>query len=96
MSGIIAGLRSNNGLVCEELIVSFPLPPDIRRATTDDVSAIRRLVNDAYRELEDLGLNFTGTYQDEQTTFERMQGAEVYLLYRQNELVASINISLKE
>lgn len=76
--------------------MNFLLPPDIRRATKDDVSVIRRLVNDAYRELEDLGLNFTGTYQDEHTTFERMLGAEVYLLYRKNELVASINISLKE
>ncbi|MCX6124732.1 MAG: GNAT family N-acetyltransferase, partial [Proteobacteria bacterium] len=76
--------------------MGFPLPPDIRRATIEDVPAMRKLVNDAYRELADMGLNFTGTYQDEQITIERMQGAEVYLLHRGNELVASINISIKE
>lgn len=76
--------------------MGFHLPSDIRLATFEDVPAIRALVNDAYRELANLGFNYTGTYQDERITTERMQGAEVYLLYRNNELLASINVSIKD
>ena len=76
--------------------MSFKLPSDTRLATMEDVPSLRRLVNEAYRELADMGFNFTGTYQDEKTTLERMQGAEVYLLHRNSELIASINLSIKE
>lgn len=76
--------------------MSFPLPPNVRRATLEDVPVLRQLVNDAYRELADLGLNFTGTFQDEDITRRRMQDAEVYMLHRDGELIASMNVSLKD
>jgi ribosomal protein S18 acetylase RimI-like enzyme len=75
--------------------MSFPLPQDVRLATDADVPALRRLVNAAYRELADLGLNFTGTYQDEAITRQRMRDAEVFLLYRDGELVASLSVTVK-
>jgi ribosomal protein S18 acetylase RimI-like enzyme len=62
----------------------------LRSATDADVPALRRLVNAAYRELADRGLNFTGTYQDEATTRERLRDAEVFLLCDGDELRASI------
>ena len=61
----------------------------VRLAGELDVPALRLLVNAAYRQLADMGLNFTGTYQDEQVTRERMQGREVYLVFREQELVGS-------
>lgn len=72
------------------------LPPNLRLANETDVPALRRLVNDAYRELADMGLNYTGTYQDEDITRERMAGAEVYVLERQGELLASISLSVSD
>ncbi|MDQ3231091.1 MAG: GNAT family N-acetyltransferase [Pseudobdellovibrionaceae bacterium] len=53
-------------------------------------------MNRAYQELADLGLNFTGSYQDEALTRQRMKNANVYLLYNAKELVALISISVKE
>jgi ribosomal protein S18 acetylase RimI-like enzyme len=74
----------------------FKLPSDIRTAQESDIPQLRRLVNAAYQELADLGLNFTGTYQDDEITRERMKDAEVYLLHRGGELIASMNVSLQE
>ncbi len=76
--------------------MSFPLPPNMRLATPDDAAELTKLVNEAYRELADLGLNFTGTYQDKKITLERMLDAEVYLLYRDRDLIASISISIQQ
>jgi hypothetical protein len=36
-----------------------------------DVRALRRIVNQAYRELAEMGLNYTGTYQDDSLTHAR-------------------------
>ena len=52
-----------------------------RLATDADVPALRILVNSAYQQLADLGLNFTGTYQNEDITRERMVNNDVYLAY---------------
>lgn len=68
----------------------------LRLATDDDVPAIRLLVNAAYRELADLGMNYTGTYQDERITRERMQGRDVWLAFADNRLVATISIDVRE
>lgn len=76
--------------------MNFALPVEIRLATQDDAPALRQLVNAAYRELADMGLNFTGTYQDERITIERMRDAEVYLIHLNGELIASMNLSIKE
>lgn len=76
--------------------MNFSLPSEIRLATHEDAPAITQLVNEAYRELADMGLNFTGTFQDETITIERMKDAEVYLMHRNGELIASMNLSVKE
>lgn len=67
----------------------------VRLAGEPDVPALRLLVNAAYRQLADLGLNFTGTYQDEQVTRERMQGREVHLAFREQELVGTVSLHVK-
>jgi predicted N-acetyltransferase YhbS len=72
------------------------LHPELRQARDEDVPALRLLVNAAYEELADLGLNFTGTYQDEAITRDRMRKAEVFLLTRDSKLIASISLSVKD
>lgn len=67
-----------------------------RLATDADVPALRKLVNVAYQELADIGLNFTGTYQDEAITRERMQGKEVLLAFMQTELVGTLSFSVRD
>src|SRR4051794_4471807 len=76
--------------------MSFLLPKNVRLATVKDVPELRRHVNESYRELAEMGLNFTGTYQDEKITAERMQNSEVYLLHVDQQLVASMNLSIRK
>jgi ribosomal protein S18 acetylase RimI-like enzyme len=54
------------------------------------------LVNEAYQELAELGLNFTGTYQDDAMTLHRMQGKEVILAIMENELVGTISLERRQ
>ena len=75
--------------------MSFALPDDVRLAADADVPALRSLINAAYLELAERGLNFTGSYQDEELTRQRIQGAEVYLVERGGELLASVSLSIK-
>ena len=76
--------------------MTIKLPQGIRLANIDDVPNIRKLVNAAYKELADLGLNYTGTYQDEGITRDRMRSADVFVLERNSEIIASINLSVKD
>lgn len=66
-----------------------------RLATDADVPELRRLVNSAYQQLADLGLNFTGTYQDEKITRERMQNNDVYLAFAKDELIGTISLEVE-
>lgn len=50
------------------------------------------MVNDAYRPLAEMGLNFTGTFQDEDITRERMRDAKVFVLKRDDRLIGSISL----
>lgn len=68
----------------------------VRLAGEADVPALRLLVNAAYRQLADMGLNFTGTYQDEQVTRSRMQGRDVYLVCNEQELVGTISLHIEQ
>ena len=65
---------------------------NMRLAKTTDVAALRILVNDAYQELAELGMNYTGSYQDEATTRQRMQTSDVYLLESKNHLIATVSV----
>lgn len=62
----------------------------VRLAKDSDVPAIRLLVNAAYKELADLGLNYTGSYQDEETTRERMRNGRTFILQNGNRIVGSV------
>lgn len=68
----------------------------VRLAGEADVPALRVFVNAAYRQLAALGLNYTGTYQDEQVTRERMQDKEVYLAFLDHELVGTISLHVEQ
>lgn len=68
----------------------------MRLATEHDVPLLHRLVRAAYGEHIARGLNFTGTYQDEQTTRNRMEGHEVYLVCRGEEIIATVTLGCDE
>lgn len=67
----------------------------VRLANEADVPALRLLVNLAYLQLAELGLNATGTYQDEQITRERMRGVDVYLAFLNDRLVGTISLGVE-
>lgn len=54
------------------------------------VPEIRVLVNAAYKELSDMGLNYTATYQDEEKTRERMKEGKTFILLEDQSIVATI------
>jgi ribosomal protein S18 acetylase RimI-like enzyme len=62
----------------------------IEEASDNDVPAIRKLVNLAYKELADRGWNYTATYQDEDTTRERISKGKCFVLRSEGEIVATI------
>jgi len=66
-----------------------------RRATDDDVPALTRLINAAYRALGETGLNFTGVSQDEATTRARMKACEVFVIERQERLVGTVKMRIR-
>lgn len=61
-----------------------------RQATDADVTQIRTLVNAAYKELGDMGLNYTATYQDDVETRERMAQGRTFVLVSGKEIVGTI------
>lgn len=67
----------------------------LRWARDDDVAEIRHLVNSAYRELADLGLNYTATYQDEDTTRQRLASGRGLVLQSDNRIIGTALFSLK-
>lgn len=67
----------------------------IRTAQMSDVSQIRILVNHAYKELAERGLNYTATYQDEAITKSRMSKGETFVLSDQNEIIGTVLFSMQ-
>jgi ribosomal protein S18 acetylase RimI-like enzyme len=53
-------------------------------------------VNLAYQELATIGLNFTGSYQDETETLRRMQKAEVYSMICDGRMIACMNLTVRK
>lgn len=64
----------------------------IRLARDEDVPAVRLLVNAAYRELAEMGLNYTATYQDEEITRSRMLKGRTFLLCRDTAIIGTIHL----
>lgn len=67
----------------------------IRESRDSDIPAIRRLVNAAYRELADQGLNYTGTFQDEDITRDRISKGRAFLLLRNQEIIGTVLFTVK-
>jgi predicted N-acetyltransferase YhbS len=63
---------------------------EVRFATESDVPAIRVLVNKSYKELADMGLNYTATYQDEKVTLERMSAGKTLVIELDGKIVGTI------
>jgi predicted N-acetyltransferase YhbS len=62
----------------------------LRLANEVDVPALRKLVNEAYKELSDKGWNYTATYQDEEVTRRRMQKGRAFVLEDKGKIIATI------
>lgn len=63
---------------------------EVRPAYDFDVPAIRLLVNTAYKDLADLGLNYTATYQDEDVTRARIQKGCAFVLECSHQIVGTV------
>ena len=59
---------------------------------SDSVTDLTRLIRSAYKALANLGLNFTGSYQDETTTLKRITGNECYVMFEDGVLVGTITL----
>ena len=65
----------------------------LRKSIDADIPALRKLVNEAYKELSDQGLNYTATYQDEETTRQRIQKGRAFVLELNEKIIATILFS---
>lgn len=63
----------------------------LRSAVPSDAPKLRLLLNAAYKELADLGLNYTATYQDEADTLEQILNYRVFVLLQGDDLIGTIN-----
>lgn len=61
-----------------------------RLAFDKEAPQIKTLVNEAYKELADQGLNYTASYQDEAETLKRMAQGRTFVLLLGSEIVGSI------
>ncbi len=66
----------------------------IIQSTEDDISQIRKLVNLAYKELADLGLNYTAVDQDESKTADRISKGRCFILKNNEQIIATILVSV--
>ncbi len=67
----------------------------VRMVQECDIPAIRLLVNMAYKELADMGLNYTATYQDEKITQERIRGGRAFLLEKNQKIVGTVLFTVR-
>ncbi len=62
----------------------------IRPVVDADIPAIRKLVNAAYQELADMGLNYTATYQDDVITRDRVSKGRAFALTDQDAILGTV------
>jgi predicted N-acetyltransferase YhbS len=67
----------------------------LRPVQDADIPAIRLLVNTSYKELADMGLNYTATYQDEATTRKRIDEGRAFVLELNQEIIGTVLFSTK-
>lgn len=65
----------------------------LRTSTEADIPALRELINAAYKELSDKGWNYTATYQDEETTRQRISKGRAFVLEHNGRIIATILFS---
>ena len=63
----------------------------IRRWTDkDDVSALTRLLNRAYRPLADAGMRYVASWQDDEITLRRLESGEAWVSEAEGRIVAAV------
>jgi ribosomal protein S18 acetylase RimI-like enzyme len=67
----------------------------LRLVKDSDIPVIRNLVNTAYKELADMGLNYTATYQDEEITRNRISKGRAFALEKKHEIIGTALFSEK-
>jgi ribosomal protein S18 acetylase RimI-like enzyme len=68
----------------------------IHALSPDDISKITKLVNAAYKELADRGLNYTATYQNDEKTLDRVSKGRCFVLKNlSGEIIGTILITVE-
>ncbi|MGZ3791074.1 MAG: GNAT family N-acetyltransferase [Bdellovibrio sp.] len=65
----------------------------LRSSTEADIPALRKLINASYKELSDNGWNYTATYQDEETTRQRISKGRAFVLENDGKIFGTILFS---
>lgn len=68
----------------------------LKLASEEDIPVLRKLINAAYKELADLGLNYTATFQDEEITRARMQKGLTFVLWLDQKMIGTILYYIEE
>jgi GNAT superfamily N-acetyltransferase len=62
---------------------------------SDSITDLTHLIRRAYKALADIGFNYTGAYQDEAVTLQRIKESECYVLVEDGVLVGTITLHLR-
>jgi GNAT superfamily N-acetyltransferase len=57
----------------------------------DDIVSLTHLLNVAYKQLADMGLNYVATHQGPEITLKRIANATCFVLLKQNQIVGTIS-----
>ena len=68
----------------------------IMKASAEDIPELTKLVNAAYKELADMGLNYTATFQNDEKTKERVSKGRCFILKdRYGKIVGTILMTVE-
>lgn len=86
--------KVESGLQTDEVIVRHDQVGkiEVRLAKIGDVQRLRLLLNSAYKQLSDLGLNFNATFQDDELTADGLADGRTYVLCREDQLIGTMKI----
>lgn len=79
---------------CERSLEPMKAELQPRRFAAEDAEALTRLLNSAYQDLQDRGLNFTAATQGVQTTLERVSEGACWVIEHEGHIAATLTMSV--
>ncbi|MCB0368066.1 MAG: GNAT family N-acetyltransferase [Bdellovibrionales bacterium] len=91
LSKTSSGLLPGEGIFQHKTLGSIK----VRLAQLEAVPSLRKLLNSSYKKLEDMGLNFNATFQDDELTAEGILEGLTFVLERADKIIATMKLQAR-